>query len=326
MFQQLCTAAASIVQSESSKNRNLDCVLKLVESFANAHGSVMDRIAATLWQDPQQQHQGTTGDQGREQDVYRSIESLVLTSIDTMNRMLGETWTCERQGNGQAAFESKPAPKNPSEEKTTTKALSSVFSFLSSLSRSCPVFLLQLPASQGGDPREDPLFARAIDAAVASILDSEEVLSLGSLEILARLVQLAESEVEAVRNVSGETLAKVRSNVTVSLVVGCCGKLNATALDHASELLKRLLMMNPSPSEELRSVLVSALSNESVYLGDRGKEVALESLIRSCQSIVSQDDFTRLVHDLWSLHQVETPEALPNSDQVARFCRTYSRS
>jgi len=331
IFQQLCTAAASIVQSETSKNRSLDCVLKLVESFATAHGPVMDKIATTLSQDAQQQqNQGGNAEQqqqGREQEVYRSIESLLLSSVNAMNRTLGETWTCcARQGNGQAAFESKPAAKNTSQEKTTTEALPSVFSLLRSLSRSCPVFLLQLPSCQGGDPRQDPLFARAIDAAVASVLDSEEALSLGSLEILARLVQLAESEVEAVRNVTGDILSRVRFDVIISLVVGCCGKLNASALDHTSQLLKRLLMLDRTPTGELHSVLVRALSYESVHLGDSGKEVALESLMRSCQNTVTQEDFSRLVHDLWSLHQVDTPESLPNSDQVARFCRMYSPS
>ncbi|CAJ1931516.1 unnamed protein product [Cylindrotheca closterium] len=328
IFQQLCTEASAIVQSGTSKNHNLECVLKLVESFANAHGTVMDRIAASLSQGPHQQHQGANGEQGveREQEVYRCIESLILSSIDALKPMLGETWTCERQGNGQAAFESKPVAKNSSQEKATTKALPSVFSLLKSLSRSCPIFLLHLPSCQGEDPREDPLFARAINAAVASVLDSEDLLSLGSLEILARLIQLAESEIEAIRNVAGDILSRVRFDVTMSLVIGCCGKLNASTLDHASELLKRLLMLNATPTEELRSVLVRALSNECVHLGVRGKEVVLESLMQSCQNIVSLEDFSRLAHELWSLHQIDTPEALPNSDKVARFCRSYSPS
>lgn len=274
----------------------------------------------------QEQQRGGNGEHGREREVHRAIQSLLLSSFDTMNRMLGKTWTSERQGNGQPAFESKPAAKSASQEKASTSALPSVFSLLRSLSKSCPVFLLQLPSRQGVDPREDPLFARAIDAAVASLLVPEEALSLGSLELLVSLIQLSESDAESVRNVAGDILSRVRFDVIMSLVVGSCGRLNTSALDHTSELLKRLLMMKGTSTEELRSALMRALSEESVHLGDRGKEVALESFLRSCENTVSEADFFTLVHDLWCIHQVETPESLPTSDQVARFCRKYSTS
>jgi len=322
IFKQLGAAASSIVQSDSSKGRCLDCVLKFVESFGNVHGSLMDKTAMVLSQDTQSQ-----GASARETKVYRSIESLLLSSVDGMSRMLGETWRSERQGNGQPAFESKQAAKNPNQEKTSNKGLPSFFSLLGSLSKSCPVFLLQLPSRQGVDPREDPLFARAAEAAVASVLESEEAILLSALDLLVSLVQLAQSNIRAIRNLAAGILSRVRLNLIVRLVVGSCGKLNAGALDHASGLLKRLLVLTAKPTEELKSALVRALSDESIHLGARGKEVALDFLLLSCQdSEISEEDCSRFVHDLWSLHQVEIPESLPNSDAVARFCRTYSSS
>lgn len=329
IFQQLGTVASSIVQSDSSEGRRLDCVLKFVETFGIVHGSLMDKTAMSSSPSRDAQSQGASTI--RETEAYRSIESLLLSSVDGMSQLLGETWRSERQGNGQPAFESKQGAKNPDQGKTSNKGLPVFFSLLVSLSKSCPVFLLRVPSRQGAvDPREDRLFARAAEAAVSSVLEPEGAISLGALDLLSSLVRLARSDAPSIRNPAAGILSPVRPNLIALLVVGSCGKLNASALDHASGLLKRLLVSAGASTEVLKPALVRGLSDEGVCLGTGGKEAALDLLLRLSgqNGGISAGDCccSRFVQDLWSLHQVEIPGSLPNSDAVARFCRTYSSS
>ena len=46
---------------------------------------------------------------GREREIARTLETLLLTSIASINHLLGATWSAaqQSQGQGQQAFESK---------------------------------------------------------------------------------------------------------------------------------------------------------------------------------------------------------------------------
>eukprot|EP00980_Cylindrotheca_fusiformis_P008551 scaffold1813_cov109-Cylindrotheca_fusiformis.AAC.9 len=188
----------------------------------------------------------------------------------------------------------------------------------------CPFFLLSLTASPGEDRRGDLLIRRAVEASVSCILESDAETSNSAMALLEATVNLAQSvAVEEIRHVVEDMLSRALSDILTSLVVGGCGKLNSTSLDNAARFLRCILMTSRS-LEEIKSNLVHAIGNDNVFLGVRGKEVTLEFLLRSYRNENSDADVSDLFHDLWELHQIETPEALPNSDAVVHFCKKYA--
>lgn len=319
---ELCAIAISIIQSESSRGTNFDSVLEFLEAFATIHGEMVDRHTRVRLQEGQ----GATGiaEREREREVATFLETLLLSTVHSINQMLGSTWTSERQGNGQPAYETKATAKSPSRRETSNRALASMFSLLRVCAEQCPIFLLNLPAGPGLDRLKDPLMRRAVDASVASLLESDVATSNGAIALLEATVNLTQSLSDEVRDMVEEILSTVRSNAVTSLVVGSCGKLHSGSLDNAARLLRCMLVASPS-LEENQSNLVQAIGNEKIFLGVHGKEVTLQFLLRSSRNENTDDDVSNFFHDIRELHQIETPESLQNSDAFVHFCKRYAR-
>lgn len=308
------------MQSDSARGTNYESVLKFLEEFAKKHGDAIDKNTSATREghiDP------SNADSVREQEMANCLERLTLSTIDSINQLLGSSWTSQRQGNGQPAFESKvESPVNEERRKNSNKALASMFSFLRVCAEQCPIFLLHLPAGPGLDRRKDRLLGRAVEATVTSLLEPDIATSSGAIELLEVTVTLTQSFSDDVRDVAEEILARVRSNIVTALVVGGCGKLSSATLDSASRLLRRILIASPS-SEENQSNLMHSVSNESVFLGPNGKETALHFLLESSRNQNTDEDISEFFHDIWELHQIDTVESLENSDAVLHFCKKY---
>lgn len=314
-IRELCTICVSIIQSESSRDTTFDSVLDFLEEFATVHGEMVDRNTRMFLQG----ESGTVNaGQQRERDVAKFLETLLLSTVHSINQVIGNSPSSERQGNGQPAFETKAAAKSPGR-----RALAMMFSLLQVCAAQCPVFLLSLPVGPGCDRRDDLLMRRVVDAAVSSLLESDVATANGAMALLESAVNLTQSVSDEIRDVVEGMLSRVRSDALTSLVVGSCGKLNSGSLDNAARLLRRMLVASPS-LEENQSNLVKAIGNENVFLGIRGKEVTLEFLLQSSRNENTDEDVSKFFHAIWDLHQIETPESLPNSDAVVHFCKRYS--
>jgi hypothetical protein len=314
--EELCTIASSIVESDSSNATNFEPVLKFLEAFVTRHGDLLDQSTRSALQ-------GQSS--GIEQEIGSCVESLVLSTVDSISHLLGSTWTSQRQGNGQPAFETKETPESPSRKKQSNRALSSMFCFLQVCAERCPIFLLRLPPGPAQDRNEDLLLRRAVEASMPSILESDVDTSSGAIQLLEATVILTESFSNDIRDVAEEIISRVRSHIVTGLVIGSCGKLNSGVLDDAARLLRRILIASPS-SEENRANIMQSISNEHIFLGSTGKEVALHFLFRTSRNDNTDEDVSEFFNDIWELHQIETLESLKSSDALVHFCKKYTQS
>jgi hypothetical protein len=304
-------AATSIASSENELN--FQPVIDFLQSFAKIHGDVIDKDARSKLQGRSSAPSYSAG-----REIGKCLENLLLTTIVVIHNLLGTTWTsAQRQGQGQPPFESKAEPVEDRRQ-TSNRALSAVFSLLRTCAERCPVFLLHLPAAPGLDRHEDLLVRRAVESAVACLLETDVATSKGAMAFLESTVLLTQSSAEDVCHIAEEILSRVRANIVSALVMGACGKLNASTLEDAASLLQRLL---PSASEEM---VLQALSNEHFKLGSRGRSVALGVFAKCSRNELSNDQISEFLQNIWELHQVERPEPLDESDSVSRFCKKYS--
>ena len=320
LIKELCAVATSIMQSDSSKGPNFESILNFLEEFVRKHGSVIDKNTRIMLQG---QFDPTNAQMKREQDMNHCLERLILSTIDSINQVLGSTWTSQRQGNGQPAFETKVSGVDDERRKNSNKALASMFSLLRVCAEQCPIFLLHLPAGPGLDRNENRLLERAVEATVVSLLEPDLDTSNGAIMLLDVTVVLTQSFSDDVRDVAEDILARVRSNIVKALIVGGCGKLNSSTLENASRLLRRLLIASPSSDENI-STLAQSVSDESIFLGPAGRETALQFLLQSSRNQNTDEDVSEFFHDIWQLHQIDTMESLRNSDAVLRFCKKYT--
>ena len=132
---------------------------------------------------------------------------------------------------------------------------------------------------------------------------------------------------EYVRLAATEVLSPVTPSIIFAIMAGFCGRFHSAALEPASNLLKVLSCCFVSP-EELRSCLSQALNDDDFFLGSKARDVIIHALstLRRLFSLLETaegDLVSRLMTDIWELHQCENPRALDGSDAVAKFCKVY---
>lgn len=301
----------------------------------------------------------TVIERGRE--VGKCLETLLLSTVAGVQNLLGSSWTGgPRQGNGESAFESDSEQKVPKESSNgvsmaPSSALGPLLSVLRTCADHCPIFLVHLPAAPNHDRNEDPMLLHAVEAAVASILVPDVATSKNAMEFLCSIVRLylesgalssttgmasnASGSMVAGRQTIEHALAPIRVRLVSTLLVGCCGKIGtSTLLEIAADLLDAVLQTydattSSSPDQrqfdECRMILAQqGLSSEHFLLGDQAKEVVLNRLLQCCRiggggSGGEKLPLFELLQDIWRLHQVESADALENSESVAWFCRRY---
>jgi hypothetical protein len=107
--------------------------------------------------------------------------------------------------------------------------------------------------------------------------------------------------------------------------MGSCGKYEYKVIADAADLLA--LLLRTTSTSETEAYLVASLRQDHFLLGDRARNVALGILIRSStvqHNPLTSSDLALFLKDVWQLHQIEDTDALPGSDEVARFLLKYS--
>lgn len=108
------------------------------------------------------------------------------------------------------------------------------------------------------------------------------------------------------------------------LLLGACGKLSYVSLEDAAKLIGSVVTAIP-PTEELRTSAVNALKDEQFRLGDDATHVVLSALEGVVRNEVTVEGLTRLLEQIWELHQLNEIENLEASDVVMRFVKRFSR-
>lgn len=329
----------------TSKGRaHFEVVFCFISKFVVVHGEVVEKTAlATLSGSPVQEF---------EKEIGRFIQDMILGTVAAVQESSGNIWTSHgEQRNGQDAFESKQSPATKTQIKSN-ELLAGILCFLNEALVYCPVFLLHLPCALGGDLTDDMLLRRAIKSAVAGLYDSDLEITRSAITFLKTLVRkngflsmlISTSEKLAltssfsrlqaqhyfsrhasVQSYVSESLCKIRADAIGRLVLGSCGKYEHKVLADVAELLT--LLLRTSSTRETEAYLVASLRQDHFLLGDRARNVALGILIRSGvvqQNALSSSDLALFLEDVWQLHQSEDTDALPGSDEVARFVLRYS--
>ena len=309
-----------MVESISDKHFNAKPVLDFLQTFVRVYGDAIDiDVRASL------EGRAAPSSAERGMEVGKCLETLLLATIAAVDNMLGTTWTSsQRQKRGQPPFESK-AEQVEDTRLTSNFALPGVFSLLRTCAEYCPVFLLHLPASAGLDRREDLLLRRAVESAVTALVESDEATSKSAMEFIEAIIALTNSSTDNVRQIAEDTLSRLRPSILSTLVIGACGNLNAATLDCASRVLLKVLATSRLTEAELQSVLSQALSTDHFQLGTAARNVTFTVLLKGCRNELPEDAlFSEFLSDVWTLHQVDSLEALEESDCVQRFCRLHS--
>jgi len=129
------------------------------------------------------------------------------------------------------------------------------------------------------------------------------------------------------RSFVSESLSRIRGDTISRLVLGTCGKFEYTVIGMVADLFVALIRTTPL-SSETEAHLTASLRQEDFLLGDPAKILTL-SILSRCGSTQNNNplrssDLATFLEDVWQLHQVEDTDALPLSDEVARFLRKYS--
>jgi len=128
-----------------------------------------------------------------------------------------------------------------------------------------------------------------------------------------------------VQSFVSECLSRSRADAMRHLVLGSCGKSEYTVIGDIAGLL--VAFIRTAPPNEIEPQLVAALRQDDFLLGDPSKNVALSILSRcgiNQTNPLCPCDLETFLQDVWRLHQVEDTDALPLSDEVARFLQKYS--
>jgi hypothetical protein len=294
--------------------------------YVDVHGDRIRRVTSA--RRDADANEDVTPPTDRVKEVAKIFETLLLHAVSNMNDCLGIVWANSRQqqGNGQPAFESQSGTVTSSSDHrqdltmshastVTSVGLPWVLKLLKLCVAKCPDLLL--PAIQDDAMHHDEddhneaeiLVGQAVEAAVASLLDPDLELSMGSIEFLRELVPYQ------------QYLERV--NLASCLTVGCaCGQVNPRVLSKSCQLLCQIL-----PVE--RATLAAALE-EHFLLGNKALQILLQTV--STAPIRDEAVFLSMMQKLWRLHHsigsTNSSSAIVNiiseSDEVHEFCREYS--
>ena len=134
--------------------------------------------------------------------------------------------------------------------------------------------------------------------------------------------------------------------IICKLVIGICGKYEYAVLDKVTELL--ILLLQSIHSSMTNGTKLSMMEMElyifapirhqydQVFLfGDHARKVTQRVLFQysalaytpgvdNGNSTMSLSDAVIFIQDVWQLHQIDDPTALPGSDGVHQFIAKYS--
>ena len=142
--------------------------------------------------------------------------------------------------------------------------------------------------------------------------------------------------------------------IICKLTIGICGKYEYTALDNVTELLVLLLRgiyatMNNGTKVSLMEMELYIFSSirqqyDQIFLfGDHARQVTQRVLFQystlsalpgikdgnestAMSPSSSLSDAILFIQDVWQLHQIDDPTALPGSDGVNQFIAKYSNN
>jgi hypothetical protein len=136
-----------------------------------------------------------------------------------------------------------------------------------------------------------------------------------------------------------EWISRIRSRSIHVLMLGSCGKYSGAVLSEVPELLFMLLQSTSSMNDaDVESYILSTLhQNDHFALGDHAREITYKFLLRCAREgkfrYSATDNcstkslgilhLSAFLSDVWNLHQIEDPSALPGSDGVDRFISQY---
>ena len=164
---------------------SLLAVCEFVERVLDLHGGTIEATARLGVDDFASSRNGTS------KEVGRLVEDLLLGIIQTSKGSLGSAWTRDKeQMPRQQSFESKPKPCAELDEKPSSPdVLAAIFAALTSSAKNCPTFLVCLPATPHGDTEHDRLISRAVESAVAVLVESDFELARSSILFLISMVR-----------------------------------------------------------------------------------------------------------------------------------------
>lgn len=116
-----------------------------------------------------------------------------------------------------------------------------------------------------------------------------------------------------------DSLSGIESDAIARLMLGCCGKYSHGTI---SSVAKLFLLFLRSDRADKEARLIASLQTDQFLLGDPARHATLSYLLRGVNTV---DDLVSLLSKIWSLHRVEDMDAMPASDEVARFIQLYSR-
>lgn len=276
-LKELCLIATTVITSDHAANSdvamNFQPVLEFLQTFVKIHGDVIEKNARSVVQSMMQNSNNSSNNMnnsggnrtiassssnaGREREIGSTLETLLLTSITSIDHWLGSTWSAaqQSQGQGQAAFESKRAdsstqPQQPlillqqqqqqrnRRRSISSRALPAVFALLKTCAERCPVFLMHLSASSASSasssssssgmmgPSAQPsgggemlLLRRAVESAVSSLVEWTEDVAVikAAIGFLGSAVVLTQSFSDEVRHIAEDVLSR---QVRAGLVTG----------------------------------------------------------------------------------------------------------
>jgi hypothetical protein len=302
LLRELCSIASSIIQVSKPSTASLDVIFDFIDLFIESFGNYVE--SATI--------------KATNTDVGRLLEDIVTQTVDSVHDYLGNAWsTPSEQENGQAASESRQTPK---QRQKPTDCLAWVLSMLELGLRHCPIFFMRITSSNDAN---DQILYLATIAATASLQDEKPEVIRSSVLFLKTLVGCRSSLNPEMQAFVNQLLLRVRADVIHHLILGADGKYEYSILPDVAALMSMLL--SGVAVSEAEPQLVSSLDHHFL-LGDAAKNLVLSVLLRHCE--VSMDpmdlsNLTNFLQEVWRLHQVEDAEALPGSDEVARFIQRF---
>jgi len=119
-----------------------------------------------------------------------------------------------------------------------------------------------------------------------------------------------------------ETLSRACAHMIKLLLMGSCGRFQYQLVEPAGDLLAAI--MREAPAADTEGYIRSALQEDFFGLGNEAKNTTLTLLGRVTNKVLNPCDLVGFLQEVWQLHQAEDNEALPGSEAVARFIKTYS--
>eukprot|EP00523_Entomoneis_sp_CCMP467_P003054 CAMPEP_0168754312 /NCGR_PEP_ID=MMETSP0724-20121128/19433_1 /TAXON_ID=265536 /ORGANISM="Amphiprora sp., Strain CCMP467" /LENGTH=1227 /DNA_ID=CAMNT_0008802781 /DNA_START=397 /DNA_END=4081 /DNA_ORIENTATION=- len=256
--------------------------------------------------------------------VDSSCEEMVQTFQKALVELIAKAEPClnsslvdlQVQGQGEAAFESRPPPSREAEH-SSFNCLRALLDLLQTMGRLCPIYLMNVKVGS------EHLIRRVAGSSVVGLSASDTSLARTSMLFLTTLCELSTHDNEAVQKAMIDNLTQIRKGVVTRLLMGFCGKFVSTLLSPASQLL-HTLASKMALRLDFETDMVAILKQEYFLLGDDAKNLTL-SVFRGCaQGTISATELETFLCQVWKIHRTDDFSLLPSSDAVARLLQRFS--